>query len=79
MDSEWLCLNCNEVLEDDWAREGQKYCTERCKAAFWYRKKYKKFYDNRYRKFKKEWEKSPNGKRSGIAIREWLKLPKDWR
>jgi hypothetical protein len=46
---------------------------------FWYRAKYKKFYDSRYKRFKKQWEKSPSGKRAGIPISEWLKLPKDWR
>lgn len=74
-----LCAFCGLVLDPETNRKDQKYCNASCKAKFWYREKNKKFYDDRYQKFKKEWEKSPNGKRAGISIREWLKLPKDWR
>lgn len=79
MDTERRCLYCNLILGDEWARKNQKYCNVNCKTSHWYRKKYKTYYDAQYQKKKKAWERSPNGKRAGIAIREWLKLPKDWR
>lgn len=79
MDTERLCLYCNEALSDEWARSDQKYCSESCKMKYWYRAKYKKFYDSRYQKFKRQWERSPNGKRAGVPIRVWLKLPEDWK
>lgn len=79
MDTERSCLACNQALGDDWARKDQKYCSESCKMMFWYREKYKKFYDDRYKKQKKAWERSPNGKRAGIPIRVWKNLPKDWQ
>lgn len=77
--TERRCKACNAVLGEDWARRDQKYCDSSCKAAYWYRIKYKSFYDDRYKRYKREWERSDNGKRAGIPIREWLKLPKDWR
>jgi hypothetical protein len=63
----------------EWARTDQKYCDASCRMSFWYRKRYKKFYDARYQRLKREWARSENGKRAGIPIRVWLKLPKDWR
>ncbi len=79
MDTERLCLYCNQALLEEWARIDQKYCSESCKMKFWYRKKYKNFYDARYQKLKRQWERSQVGKRAGVPIREWLKLPPDWR
>lgn len=79
MDAERACLYCNLALSDEWARSDQKYCSESCKMKFWYRKRYKRFYDSRYQRLKREWEKSQVGKKAGVPIREWLKLPKDWR
>lgn len=73
------CAHCECLLDPVWARANQKYCDESCKAAYWYQKKYKTSYDIRYKKFKKQWEISPSGKRAELPIREWLKLPKDWR
>lgn len=79
MDTDRRCLYCNLILGQDWARANQKYCDESCKASFWYRIKYKKFYDDRYKRQKKQWERSPNGKRAGIPIRVWKNLPSDWK
>lgn len=79
MRSERHCLACNQLLERDWARSNQKYCDASCQASYWYRIKYKKFYDERYQRQKKEWERSPNGKKAGIKLYEWRKLPKDWQ
>lgn len=79
MHAERYCLYCNQVLGKDWARSNQKYCDTSCRDSYKYRIKYKKFYDERYQRLKREWEKSPNGKRAGVAIRQWLKLPLDWR
>ncbi len=79
MRSERRCLYCNHVLGQEWARSNQKYCDQSCQASYWYRKKYKTYYDAKYQKLKKQWERSSNGKRAGVPIREWLKLPEDWR
>lgn len=78
MDIESLCLFCHSDMSL-WSRPDQLYCDRDCKSSFWYRKKYKTFYDARYKSLKREWERSPNGKREGIPIRVWLRLPKDWR
>ena len=73
------CLYCNEVISRTWARGNRKYCTDSCKASFWYYKKYKAFYDERYKRQKREWAASDNGKRAGVSLSEWRKLPRDWR
>lgn len=79
MHAERYCLYCNELLGKDWARSDQKYCDSSCRASYRYRKLYKPYYDAKYQRLKKQWERSPNGKRAGVAIRNWLKLPEDWR
>lgn len=74
-----FCLACGSLLGNDWTRRNQKYCDEKCLASFWYFNKYKKVKAERYQKLKRQWERSESGKRAGVPIRQWLKLPKDWR
>lgn len=73
------CGYCETLLDPAWARANQKYCDASCQASYWYRKKYKTFYNERYAREKREWTRSPNGKRAGIKLYEWRKLPKDWK
>lgn len=79
MDTERPCLYCGLTLSPEWARKDQKFCNRNCRASFWYYAKYKKHYDERYKQQKREWEQSPSGKRAGVALRVWRRLPKDWR
>lgn len=79
MHTERRCLHCDEVLERDWAAANQKYCDASCRASFHYYDKFKTFYDERYKRQKKEWEISPNGKKAGLKLYEWRKLPKEFR
>lgn len=74
-----LCLYCGELIGLNWARGNRKYCNESCRSSFYYYNKYKKGMDERYQIKKRQWERSPNGKKAGVPIREWLKLPVDWR
>lgn len=79
MHAERYCLYCNELLGKDWARPDQKYCDSSCRASFWYRKKYKKFYEDRYKRQKIEWARSSNGKLAGVSLSAWRRLPKEWK
>lgn len=79
MPPERHCLHCNTLMEKDWASSNKKYCDASCMASFFYRLKYKAFYDERYKRQKREWEKSENGKRAGLKLYQWRKLPKEWR
>lgn len=72
------CPVCEEVIDPEWARSNRRYCSQRCKNAANY-VKLKPHHQAIYAKLKKQWERSPNGKREGIPIRQWLQLPKDWR
>lgn len=74
-----FCLACGSYLSSDWTRNNQKYCNRKCSDSFWYYKKYKKVKAERYQKLKREWERSETGKRAGVPISQWRKLPKDWR
>lgn len=57
-----------------------KYCTPQCRRRAQYLKmKLKGYWSKRYQKLKKEWERSPNGARANIPIRNWVRLPKDWQ
>lgn len=73
------CLYCNEILDPEWSRSDKLYCNESCKASYWYRKKTKKFYDERYKRQKAEWAISPNGKKAGMSFSAWRVLPAEWR
>lgn len=77
--TERRCLYCTEVIGLNWARGNRKYCDESCRASFYYQTKYKKGMAEKYQQKKRQWERSPNGKRAGVPIREWIKLPQDWR
>lgn len=72
------CLFCGTDMTE-WARKNQKFCDQSCQMKHWYRLRYKKFYDSRYQRLKREWRRSESGMRAGVPIRVWLRLPKDWR
>ncbi len=57
-----------------------KYCTPRhMRRAQYLKMKSKGYWDKRYKKLQRQWEKSATGKRAGMPIREWLKIPEDFR
>lgn len=75
-----FCLNpeCQEYMDPEWAEPNQKYCTDKCRNRFWYLHN-KEFHRKLYKQRQKEWARSPTGKRAGVSIRNWLKLPEDFR
>lgn len=73
-----LCPICDEPLDPEWARSNRVYCSQKCKNRAWYLN-HTDHHQRLYAKLKKQWERSPNGKREGIPIRLWLQLPPDWR
>jgi len=79
MDTEWRCLACGRPFDRDLDRRDKKYCDKSCCDSYKYRIKYRKFYADRYQRQKAEWERSVNGKRAGVPISVWRRLPKDWQ
>jgi hypothetical protein len=79
MVTERRCLYCNSPIDLNWARGNRKYCQESCRRSYHYYNKLKKKMADKYQIKKRAWEKSPNGKRAGVSIRQWLRLPKDWQ
>lgn len=79
MDTDRRCLACGRVLDPSWARRNKKYCDESCRGSFWYYKKYRDRYQEKYQIQKRIWERSDNGRRAGIPIRVWIKaFPEEW-
>lgn len=77
--TERLCKWCREPI-GAWARRNRLYCDRECLNAWFYENKYKGFYDDRYQRIKKCWERSDNGKRAGIPIRIWKDaFPEEWK
>lgn len=74
-----LCPICDEPLDPEWARSNRVYCSQKCKNRANYINHLKPQHQARYARLKKQWERSPNGKRLGVPIRHWLRLPLDWR
>lgn len=73
-----VCGFCGEILDPEWAYGQRRYCDKRCRNAnYWSKHK-----DNGRRKYleqKRLWERSPVGKRAGLAIRRWINLPETFK
>lgn len=72
------CKFCGEYLDPEWAVTNQVYCDRKCCNADYYIH-HKKLHQELYREHKREWEKSSTGKKAGVTIYDWIKLPQEFK
>lgn len=72
------CLTCGLFLDPEWAVPDRIYCSTKCLNIFWYDNN-TDYHKKLWKKNKALWTKSPTGKRGGVPMNEWFKMPKDFR
>jgi len=72
------CIWCDGPMNTEWAEPNQKFCSRRCRNAEWY-VRHKDYHRKLYAEHQRQWERSQSGRRGGVSIHQWLKLPRDWR